>query len=380
VKKWYLFYMEKYLTKPCDNIEECVASECLAVMPSGRVGVCCLSKDRKYAESVVSGISQFEYKFTFIEYPDEVEPSRETALDVVNSDDDIRFFVAVGDCKIASIMALASLSREIVYVIAVNTPDICGVGYSIDCEKGFTPPICVYADKVAISNSYRYCDLVASVFGHRVDIIEKKYVNYLSRRFDERKLVEEEELLDKIIGDGNMSDRKRIFDGIVEYSALDREEFNSAHKIMSKLLEEASLAANAGDCKLLSAITLLKYFKIVLSVEEYYLTIPIDISVKCRKLAKLLGVDISEIICKVKDRKFQNKWLFIHGEYRQDLLDEVIALENKMKNIIKSAKRYMEDVGYHLGEDFQSGLLLDVIYNLSPLTDDCSLVTLADIL
>ena len=177
-----------------------------------------------------------------------------------------------------------------------------------------------------------------------------------------------------------MSDRKRIFDGIMEYASLEREEFRSAHAIMTRLLGEVSLTTNVGDCKLLSAITLLKYYKIILSEKDYYLTIPIDISAKCRKLSKLLGVDVSEIICKVKDRKFHNKWLFIHGEYRQDLLDEVVALEGKMKNIVKSAKRFMEDVGYHLGEAFCSSMLLDTLYNLSPLTDDCSLVTVADLL
>ncbi len=117
-----------------------------------------------------------------------------------------------------------------------------------------------------------------------------------------------------------------------------------------------------------------------MSVEDFHLTIPIDISLKCRRLSKLLGVDISEIIGGVKDRKYQGKWLYIHSEYREDLLAEVLSLEEKSKNIIKSAKRFMPDVGYHLGEDFDSNYLIELIYNLSPITDDCSLVTMADIL
>ncbi|MDE5616177.1 MAG: hypothetical protein K2I78_00130, partial [Clostridia bacterium] len=106
----------------------------------------------------------------------------------------------------------------------------------------------------------------------------------------------------------------------------------------------------------------------------------LDISPKCRRLAKLLGTDISEIISKVQNRKYQGKWLYIHSEYREDLLAEVLSLEEKSKKIIKSAKRFMPDVGYHLGEDFDSNYLLELVYNLSPLTDDCSLVTMADIL
>lgn len=372
--------MEKYSVRPCDNIEECVAKECAAVMPGGKVGVCCLGKDRTYAEKVASGISQFEYKLVFIEYPDGVEANAESAVDIVDADDDIRFFVGVGDSAVASLLAYASKSREMTYMLVANTPDLSGIGYSIECNGEFTPPVCVYVDTRSIDNSYLYASLVSSIFGHKVELIEKKYVNWLSRRFDERKLREEEILLDKIIGDGDMSDRKRIFDGIVEYAALDREEFVSAHKILTKLLGEVCLSSNVGDRKLLSAITLVKYFKTVLSVEDFYLTIPADISPKCRQLAKLLGVDVSAIITRVKDRKYQSKWLFIHREYRQDLLDEVTSLDDKMGNIIKSAKRFMEDVGFHLGEDFDINSILELIYNLSPLTDDCSLVAVADIL
>lgn len=202
----------------------------------------------------------------------------------------------------------------------------------------------------------------------------------MSRRFDENLLLEEENILDAIIGDGVMNDRKKLFDGIMRYAATDIQQFKSSHFVMTKLLKELSLSSSIGDCRLLSAITLLKYFKTVLSVEDFHLTIPIDISSKCRRLSKLLGVDISEIIGGVKDRKYQGKWLYIHSEYREDLLGEVLSLEEKSKNIIKSAKRFMPDVGYHLGEDFDSNYLIELIYNLSPLTDDCSLVTMADIL
>ena len=84
--------MEKYLTQASDNIKESVAEACSAVMPGGHVGVCCQSKDRDYAQNVVEGISTFEYKITFIEYPDGAEANDDTSLDIVGADDDIRFF------------------------------------------------------------------------------------------------------------------------------------------------------------------------------------------------------------------------------------------------------------------------------------------------
>lgn len=374
--------MEKYLTLTSDNIQESVAKECSAVMPGGHVGFCCQSKDRAYAESVADGISRFEYKVTFIEYPDGVEVSPDTVLDVVHSEDDIRFFVGVGDRVIASMLAEATKSRDMEYVLVSTSPDVNGVGYDIDCkdEDKATSPRCVFVDRNILDCPYPYADVVSSIFSHRVELIEKKYIHYLSRRFDEKKLAEEEKLLDSIIADGNMSDRKRIFEGIVQYSSLDREKFNSSNAIMTNLLGELALTASVGDCRLLSAITLLKYYKTILSVEDYYLTIPLDISPKCRRLSKLMNVGISDIISKVQDRKYEPKWLYIHSEYREDLLAEVLALEEKSKKIIKSAKRFMADVGYHLGDDFDSNYLIEILYNMSPLTDECSLVAMADIL
>ncbi|MDE5548825.1 MAG: hypothetical protein K2J13_01085, partial [Clostridia bacterium] len=153
-----------------------------------------------------------------------------------------------------------------------------------------------------------------------------------------------------------------------------------SNAIMTRLLGELALTSNVGDCRLLSAITLLKYYKTVLSVEDYYLTIPLDISPKCRRLSKLMGVGISDIISKVQGRNYEPKRLYIHSEYREDLLAEVLSLEEKSKKIIKSAKRFMADVGYHLGDDFDSNYLIEIIYNMSPLVDECSIITMADIL
>ena len=373
--------MEKYFTQTSDDICESVAKECTAVMPGGHVGVCCQSKDREYAERVVSGISEFEYKITFIEYPDGVEANIETALDIVNAYDDIRFFIGVGDSVIASMIATASLSRYIQYILISTSPDINGVGYDIICENNqATSPMRVYVDKNTLESPYPYADLVSSIFAHRVELIEKKYIHYLSRRFDDKKLLDEEKLLDSIIADGDMSDRERIFDGIMRYSLLEREKFSSATSLMTRLLSEACLTTNIGDCRLLSAIALVKYFKAVFSADDYYLSIPLDISPKCRRLSKIMGVDVSDIIAKTQNRKYEGKWLYIHGEYREDLLEEVTALEEKSKKIIKSAKRFMADVGYHLGEDFDSNTIIEIIYNLSPIVDDCSIVSMADVL
>ena len=374
--------MEKFLTQTSDNIKESVANECSAVMPGGHIGVCCLSEDRQYAQSVVEDISRFEYKITFIEYPDEVEADAETALDIVNSDDDIRFFIGIGNKAVASMLAIASKSRNMQYMLVANSPDINGVGYDIVCDEDdlATSPNCVYVDTSALERPYAYANLVSSIFSHRVELIEKKYVHYLSRRFDEKKLAEEERVLDKIIADGDMSDRKRLFDGIMEYASLDREKFNSANSLTARLLGELCLTSNVGDCRLLSAIALIKYYKAIFSVEDYYLSIPIDISPKCRRLSKLMGVDVSDIIAKVQNRKYAREWLYIHSEYREDMLAEVRSLEEKTKKIIKSAKRFMADVGYHLGDDFDSNYLIEIIYNLSPIVDDCSPIAMADIL
>ncbi|MDE5616949.1 MAG: hypothetical protein K2I78_04095, partial [Clostridia bacterium] len=213
--------MEKYLTEASNNIRESVADACSAVMPGGHVGVCCQSKDREYAQSVVEGIPSFEYKITFIEYPDGVEANDDTATDIVKADDDIRFFVGVGDAVIASMLARATLRRDIQYILVTNSPDIDGVGFCIDCDgksQKATAPAQVFVDASILDCPYPYADLVASIFSRRVSLIEKKYVNYLSRRFDENKLLKEETILDGIIADGMMNDRKKLFDGIMKYA------------------------------------------------------------------------------------------------------------------------------------------------------------------
>ena len=59
---------------------------------------------------------------------------------------------------------------------------------------------------------------------------------------------------------------------------------------------------------------------------------------------------------------------------------EIKKLESKLPAIIRSAKRFMPDAGYHLSEEYDSNMLIQAVYNLSPLTDDCSPVSIADCL
>ena len=117
-----------------------------------------------------------------------------------------------------------------------------------------------------------------------------------------------------------------------------------------------------------------------MSIEEYSLITPADVSSRCRVLAKILGADVSDFIGMVKDRKFKSKWLYIHCEYRQDMLKEIEELDSKLPNIIKSAKRFMPDVGYHLGDDYDCNSIIQLIYNLSPIVHECSPIAMADAL
>lgn len=375
--------MDKYFTVKCNNIKDDLARSCGEFMPGGHIGVCCLSKDRKYAESVMSGISEFEYKITFFEYPDGIEADVENSLDLVNAADDIRLLVGIGDKTIASLAALSTLSRDWTYMLVADSPDLYGVAYQIEYGEYLgrvAAPMKVLIDLKSVEDSGEYSSAVGSILAHRVALIEKKYANRLCRRFDEKKLESEQNLLDKVIADGDMSDRRRIADGILEYADLEKDPYLSSVDVMNSLLKEVCMPQNEGDCRLISAIIMLKYFKTVMSVDNYLLSIPTEVSAKCRRLSKISGRDISEIIRNVECRKYERKLIYIHTEYREDVLAEINSLENKLPKIIKSAKRFMEDVGYHLGDDFDSGAMVEIARNISPLTDEYSIAAMADIL
>lgn len=376
--------MEEFLIDVCRQTATRLAAECKNFMPMGHIGICCRSKDRAYAENLTKEICQFDYKITFIEYPDDVEINYENAKDIINADAGIRLFVAIGDRIVAGMTAISSAFRDMEYILVANSPNLYGVGYALDEASGVKcqvkSPLAVLQDAETLGNREEYAQCVGIILGHCVESIEKKYVGYLTGRFDERKLNAEQQELNDVVGDGDMSDRRLIAEGMVRYARLKKEPFESSVAVLSKLIEDICLTNNRGESRLLAAIALIKYFKSILSVDNYCLSVPADVSNKCRRLAKITGQDISDIIKRVQNRNFQPKWLYIHGEYRQDMLAEVVGLEDKLGKIIKSAKRYMSDVGYHLGDDYDSNIIIELIYNLSPLTDECSLVAMADYL
>lgn len=362
-----------------------LASRIGEIMPAGHVGVCCTSKDVEYAKNLLGGLSSFDYKITFVEYPDDVVPDEDNVLDVAESEDDVRLFVGVGGREIAEIAARASAMREFEYILVANTPDLYGVAYSLGRTSPFENypikyPLVLYIDDKCTSVKNGYASLVGILLGHEVEVFEKEYINRLTGKFDEEILQEEKALLNGILTDVGLNDRKRLLDSEIRFVKSRREEFCSAQKILTKLIEDVSLVYDTGESSLLAAITLIKYFKAVLSVKDASLTIPGDICVKCRNLSKLSGKDMSEIIKFVEKRKFHPEWLFVHREYREDMLKEIKRLESKLPAIIRSAKRYMPDAGYHLSEQYDSNMLIQAVYNLSPLVDDASIVSVADCL
>lgn len=377
--------MENFYIEICRDISDKIAKECKEIMPSGHLAVCCTTKDLNYAKSVIEKISTFDYNITFIEFPDNVIADNENVLDIVESEEDIRMFIGIGGRNIATLLNKASGQREFEYVLIANTPDIYGVGYAIGKTQVFDEyelryPKSLYIDGACVDKKEGFASLVGIILGHAVEVFEKEYINKLCGMFEEKAINEEKRKIYDMLGDGNMSDRQKLLEGIVDFCKFDRQEFCSSQKVLAKLIEEISLVDNIGESSLLSAITLIKYFKAVLSVKEGSLTVPADLCGKCRNIAKLVNTDMSEIIRHVEKRVFEPKWLYIHREYREDMLEEICLLESKLNNIIRSAKRFMSDAGYHLSEEYDSNMFVQAVYNLSPLVEDCSLVSIADCL
>ncbi|MDE6869373.1 MAG: hypothetical protein K2J75_01480 [Clostridia bacterium] len=369
--------MEKFLTQVSENISFDVAKTVADVMPMGHICVCYLSGDKGLAQKAIEEVSEFEYKITFVEYPDEVICNEESALDIVNCADDVRLFLGVGGREIATLLCQACKIRPLQYALVTDTPFLYGVGYAL---KGAQLPIKLLIDKDGKEGFGDYAKCVGAILAHRVSLWEKKYVYYMMGIQDYASLKAEQDLLDSIIGDGQMSDTARLFGGIMEYAKMYYEPFKPSAEILAELIEHVNLTSDRGESLLLAGIALVKYFKTIMSIEEYSLITPADVSSRCRALAKILGTDVSDLIGMVKDRKFQGKWLYIHCEYRRDMLKEIEDLDAKLLNIIKSAKRFMPDVGYHLGEDYDCNSIIQLLYNLSPIVHECSPIAMADIL
>lgn len=368
--------MEKILTQVSENLSLDVAKIVTEVMPMGHICVCHLSKDKRLAQKAVKEIGEFEYKITYVEYPDEVNCDSESAQDIVNCDDDVRLFLGVGGREIAYLLSKACEKRQLQYALVTASPFIYGVGYALNGAK----PIKLLIDKDGKDSYEDYSKCVSIILAHRVALWEKKYIHYMMGIQDYAALNSEQNILDRIIGDGNMSDADKLFSGMLEYANVYDTPYKSSVEILAQLIEHISLTNDRGESSLLASIGLIKYFKTVMSIEECMLIPPSDISTRCRALAKILGADISDIIGMVKDRKFQSKWLYIHNEYREEMLKEIEELDLKLPRIIKSAKRFMPDVGYHFGEDYDSNGIIQLIYNLSPIVHECSPIAMAEVL
>ena len=368
--------MEKILTQVSENISSDVAKLVSDVMPMGHICVCYLSKDKVLAQRAVEEISEFEYKITYVEYPSDVICNCESALDIVNCADDVRLFLGVGGREIAALLVKACEKRPMQYALITNSPFLYGVGYAI---KGVLP-IKLLIDSRGKEDFGDYAKCVGAILAHRVALWEKKYIHSMIGIQDYAKLKAEQDLLDDIIGDGRLSDADKLFKGILEYAKIYDSPYKSSVEILAELTEHVNITSDRGESMLLAGIALVKYFKTIMSIEEYSLITPADLSSRCRALAKILGADVSDFISMVKDRKFQGKWLYIHCEYRQDMLKEIEELDAKLLNIIKSAKRFMPDVGYHLGDDYDCNSIIQLIYNLSPIVHECSPIAMADAL
>lgn len=375
--------MEKYITQTTSNIQSELKDACKDYMPNGHIGICCLTKDREYAQKIVQQLD-FDYKLTFIEYPDEVYPDKENAIDIIQSQEDIRLFVGIGGERIATLLAISSQQRQMEYILVANTPNMYGIGYGLGQTQIFdtyipSVPRIVLIDGEACDKKSDYAECVAIFLGHAVELIEKEYINIMCDKFDVAKLNQEKALIDRILND-DLTDKKKVLEYMLEYCDLQREEFLSSQKIVAKLIEEISLDDKIQNSWLLGAITLIKYLKSILKVENSYLNVPVDIAGKCRNISKLTGESMSKILSYVENKKYLPEWIHIHREYRQDFLDKILSLEGKLKGIIKTAKRYMPDCGYELGEEFDSNMFIQAVYNMSPLADECSIIAIADYL
>lgn len=369
--------MEKILTQVSNNLSSDVAKIVADIMPMGHICVCYLSKDKELAEKAVKEVSDFEYKISRVEFPDEVVCDGESALDIVNCADDVRLFLGVGGREITALLCKACEKRTLIYALVTDSPFIYGVGYALKCMQA---PIKLLIDGAGKNSFEDYAKCVGAVLAHRVEVWEKKYIHYMMGIQDCAKLKVEQDLLDSIIGDGHMSDMDKLFNGILKYTEIYDMPYKSSVELLAQLIEHISLTNDRGESMLLASIALVKYYKAIMSIEEYMLIPPSDISSTCRNLAKILGMDVSDIINMVKDRKFQSKWLYIHNEYRRDMLEEIEELDAKLVSIIKSAKRFMPDVGYHLAEDYDCDTIIQLIYNLSPIVHECSPIAMAEVL
>ncbi|MDE5654328.1 MAG: hypothetical protein K2I46_01805 [Clostridia bacterium] len=368
--------MEKFLTQVSENLSSDVAKVVTDVMPMGHICVCYLSKDKELVQKAIKEISEFEYKVTYVEYPDGVVCDGESAKDIIECADDVRLFLGVGGREITTLLCMACEKRPLLYALITDSPFLYGVGYAL---KGATP-IKLLIDRAGKNNFEDFAKCVGAILAHRVALWEKKYIHYMVGIQDYAKLKRERDLLDGIIGDGNMLDADKLFSGILEYAQIFDAPYKSSVEILAELIENINLTNDRGESMLLAGIALVKYFKAIMSIEECMLIPPSDVSSRCRALAKILGIDVSDVINLVKDRKFQSKWLYIHNEYREDMLKEIEELDSKLPNIIKSAKRFMLDVGYHLGEDYECNSIIQLIYNLSPIVHECSPIAMAEVL
>lgn len=370
--------MEKFAVQVCEDIPAQIVKIVEDIMPMGHIGVCYLSKDKQLAQKAVSAVKESEYKITYIEFPDGSVSDEETIKEIVNSADDIRLFVGAGGREIAGILGKACETRQCGYALTTASPFIYGVGYAF--EKGCRAPIKLIIDAEELNRADDYGQCVGAILAHRLALWEKKYVSQMLGVYDGGKLKARQILLDGIIGEGDMSDKAKVFDGLLRFAKAYESDFLSSVEIVARLIEYSALTNVRGESLLIAAIALIKYFKAIMSIKEYRLLIPSDMSARCLTLSKLSGIDVSEIIQAIRGRQFQNKWLYIHAEYREDMLKELEEIESKLVKIIKSAKRFMPDVGYHLSEDYDSSVILRILYNVSPLTHECSPLSMAEYL
>lgn len=363
-----------------------IADLCKLSLKCGTLGIVYDKKLSSCAGSIEEILKSNSYKTILFEFDDKDDIKTCNAL--LNAQEDIRLWIAIGTGKIANCVKYVSSQRHNEWICVMSAPTTDSILYPYseyihDCKRELiecNPPVSLIADLDIIQNAPKQC--IASGYG--------TLVSKLLRLFDLK--------AEKIVKDNDCNELYNIFnENLMEFF-----ENQSATSLQTKICVtlirlgiisqfcpidylqgvEYDIACDLcnlkkerllGENLMLICITVFCVLRSYLANQPDNLFIPCDINKKIRYLDKQCNKNSLVTYANYKKDQYSASYMLITKEYADDLICDLNYYLSAMKGKIKCFRRIYKDLGLWLGEYMTIENLHDIVCASASVSNKSSL-------
>lgn len=341
-------------------------STCKEILAEGRIGIVCDENVRHIALDTEGLLVCAGYRTRLFTYAANFVSTREEARKLIEANEEIRLWVAVGTGSIADTVRYSASCRGNEWVLLLTAPSTDSVMYPY-CdytENGVretfraTPPLAAIIDYDIIENAPKFT--VAAGYGTLIsklmrafdfafdDITDKGRCKYLTSEFIEN-------LTDFFSTQSCESISLRICRALVKLGLVAQLADDTDFTQGGEYFAAYCLKKQCNDTRLLGENAALTTFTAYCILDGYLKTVPEDLYIPSsapefyRYLDKTCSLNCISLLRNAKTDNKSEAHLYVLKEYADDLLTKLHELFGSVKSLAKQFRRLYDDAGYWMG-------------------------------